>query len=101
MPQNAASDGIGRAVPVNPTTILLEDGREVVLIHFVYPRPNGYGGEVWKIACMPNLTGSFGKTTPNLKSGEVKAVTCPLCKETGEFASAVATYKALMKRRFV
>ena len=70
-----------------PETVVLADGSQVTLIHFV----NGAGC----IACMPglkNLSASSGvnqqRLTPHLRSGETGAVTCPTCKKTPDYTGA-------------
>ena len=61
---------------MQPETILGADGREVVLIHYE---------KEGKIVCMPNLqqkdfASSPMRAAPHMRSGELSAVTCPMCK---------------------
>lgn len=61
------------------------DGKVTTLVHFTYlPTENG---DDWRIACMPNMT-EFGCTQhhPNYqRTNDVRATTCPWCKEAAIF----------------
>ncbi len=81
--------------------MLLEDGRTILLVHFVYRSPRGtlaHEGtplanteETYKIACAPRLVemSAFGsRAFPWQRTDDVRAVSCPLCRETVEFQKA-------------
>ncbi len=69
---------------MTPETMILEDGSEIVLIHFLLPTGS--------IACMPGI--SFTKDVlargkPIPRSQAPEAVSCPVCKNTEFFKGKV------------
>lgn len=81
--------------------MLLEDGTQLLLIHFLYRSPQGLTKaagralvtpiETWKIACVPDLMEMSTTATrqcPWQRTDEVRAVTCPLCKDTEVYKEA-------------
>ena len=81
--------------------MLLPDGTEIHLIHFIYLSPPGVvaavgrrltgAADTWKIACVPNMTqfsASGDRASPWRRSEDVRAVTCPLCSRTEFFVAA-------------
>ena len=76
-------------------TMVLEDGREIILIHFAVRNGKGY-----KIACVPGLENfhAFNRGHPWHRTEEVKAVTCKVCKSTAEFKQARIDYDTAVGR---
>lgn len=81
-------------------------GGAIMLIHFVsevmVPPVEEEGPPVpqWRIACMPNMT-EFGETMyhpPHHRSDDARAVTCPACKNTHEYARMMERLNAAAKR---
>jgi hypothetical protein len=71
---------------MTPQTTILEDGTEVTLIHFLCETKDGL-----RLACTPNLEvlcASRIRHIPHMRSEEITAVTCPICKRTNEFKHA-------------
>ena len=67
-------------------TVILPDGKEVTLIHYIDPSSG-------KIVCMPNLLlkdmgTSKMRIAPHIRSDYAGAVTCPMCKNTQEWKAA-------------
>lgn len=61
---------------MKPETIVLSNGKEVVLIHL---ERDG------KIECMPHLqqkdmSSQKERAAPHMRTGELGGVTCPMCK---------------------
>ena len=91
---------------MKPETMILEDGSEIVLIHWL--RQPRFGKHY--LACMPGLTsfsaGGDGnglvlgfRSSPVLRTEDTRGVSCPLCKGTKEFKEAEQELKALLGRR--
>ena len=76
-------------------TMILEDGTEVLLIHFLC---------CGKIVCTPN-SGDMAATPlrsyPLNRTEEIVAVTCPLCKRTEKFIQAAHSYQVKQKPKKV
>jgi hypothetical protein len=85
----------------NDQIMLLEDGTEVYLVHFIYLSPAGTAhatgkrlasaSDTYKIACLPNLlqlSAHNGRPVPYRRTEDVRGVNCPLCKKTAEFEAA-------------
>lgn len=78
-------------------TIILADGSEVALIHFL---------KDGKIVCMPGLKDFASGGTPNqqriaphLRTDDPRGgVTCPQCQKTNEFRDAVTDAKMVLSR---
>lgn len=83
------------------------DGTSFVPVHFLYRSPRGTAklegaplGPVlpatWKVACMPYL-GEIDpdncRALPFQRSEDFRAVTCPRCLETEEYAKAKAAFR--------
>jgi hypothetical protein len=69
---------------MQPATTILEDGKEIVLIHFVIQ-------DGTRIACTPNLevlSANRFRSVPVIRSDNINAVTCPVCKRTNDFRKA-------------
>ena len=69
---------------MKPEQVVLEDGREVTLIHFF---------KDGRIACMPNMafkdmSSNRERIAPHMRSDSVGGVTCPMCKKTGDWKAA-------------
>lgn len=70
---------------MTPETMILADGSEVTVVHFLcHPE---FGAD--RIACMPGLTdfasGKF-RQVPHLRTDEVRSVTCKMCQKTADYA---------------
>ncbi len=64
---------------MNPETMILPDGSEVVVIHYL-SQPK-YGKLF--VACMPGVEDFVQPTArPIMRTDECRSVTCPLCKAT-------------------
>jgi hypothetical protein len=77
---------------MSPQEMLLEDGTKVVPVHFLY-RPRLATGRKggWKMACSPEMYAMMKKEgEPYIRSEDVRAVTCPMCKGTLVFKAAKA-----------
>jgi len=80
------------------------DGSQFLLVHYGCQAPagpaQGEGGEgqqAWQIACAPNLTrvhAGGGRSHPWQRSGEVAAVTCPLCQDAAPYREAKRALEA-------
>lgn len=96
--------------------MILPDGSGLLLVHFIYQSPEGLlrhagiplgpaSGDTWKIACAPGTTmlnATENRPFPYQRSDDVRAVTCPLCKDTDEFKRAKNELQsALRAGRFV
>lgn len=72
-------------------------GRTITLVHYTYRSVAGDGsGNDWRIACMPGMT-EFYHTNyhPNVhRTDDWRAVSCPMCKKTELFISAVNSLEA-------
>ena len=81
-------------------TMIDENGDEFTAIHLSIGSFAAYtGSPVEKIACMPEaneLHAVSGRGFPYLRTGEAKAVTCPLCKGTAAFRAATLHQKLSM-----
>lgn len=60
---------------MTPETVILPNGQQVVLIHFL---------DKGKIACMPHLkdmAANLQRAAPHIRTDAIEGVTCPLCKK--------------------
>lgn len=99
--------------------MLLEDGTPLVLIHFVYRSPPGViraegapintnvisvAEHTWKLACAPGmieLPAQMSRAWPYSRSDDPRAVTCPTCIQSQEFARAKEALERGTKRRML
>lgn len=77
--------------------MILEDGSELLLIHLALPESD-------RVACAPHMAETCAqpmRAWPYQRTGDPRAVTCPYCKETPDYATAAAPLQALgaLKRR--
>lgn len=73
---------------MTPETMILADGSEVTVIHFLFHPEFGQP----RIACMPGLTDfASGKyrQSPHIRTDEVRSVTCGLCKKTVDYLADI------------
>ncbi len=82
--------------------MILPDGRQVLLVHFLYQAPvglteaggtplGGSGDQTWKIACVPGLTemhATGGRSHPWQRTNDVRATTCPNCMASAPYQRA-------------
>ena len=83
---------------------ILATGEMVTLIHFiseVVPEENKQTfmrNLQWRIACMPNMAELYA--TPHhpspRRTDDVRAVNCPMCKETAAYKKSLAILEAKM-----
>ena len=69
---------------------VLPTGRQITLIHFVYPASGAQPG--WRIACMPGMT-EFHETQQHpayQRTNDPLATTCPGCQRTAVYKAAFA-----------
>ena len=84
---HAAANRSRRTVWMIPETMILKDGQEITVIHFL-AQPKW---EKPRIACMPGLkdfSANQYRECPFLRTDEVRSVTCPTCKGTEDFKKA-------------
>lgn len=70
-------------------TMILEDGSEIACIHYL-TRPASNAVTPY-IACMPGLkefSASKTRQQPWMRTQEIEAVTCPVCKSTKDYSTA-------------
>ena len=82
---------------MTPPTMILEDGSEIVLQHFLVPAE---GRSKAHLACLPGLTdfasGQF-RGMPWIRTDEPRSVSCPMCKETQEYKAALVNLRNLIR----
>ncbi len=78
-------------------TMTTEDGRQLILVHFIYLSPRGttlVQGQsltdemTWKVACAPNLVelpALASREFPYARTDDPRVVTCPTCKASEQF----------------
>jgi len=73
---------------MTPETMILADGSEVTVIHFLFHPEFGQS----RIACMPNLrvfSASKFRQLPHIRTDDVRAVNCPLCEKTADYSEGI------------
>lgn len=96
--------------------MICEDGSEIIVIHYLYRSPKGTidsEGEplpgvppemTLKIACTPNMTklsANEVRNFPVMRTEEMGAVTCPLCKDSVFFKRSIEQQAAMRRIRSV
>lgn len=81
---------------MTPETMILLNGSEVIVTHFLVTADFGPG----KIACVPGLTNFSAspiRAVPWIRSSELGAVNCPLCKKSKDYEIAIAAQASAKK----
>ena len=76
---------------MKPETMILADGTEITIVHFVVTQSKGYRTRPF-IACVPgleNFASNSQRENPWMRTDEPRSVTCPLCKGSKEHAEAL------------
>jgi hypothetical protein len=86
-----------------PQEMVLEDGRKIFLVHYIFLAPKGTTSvagqpataskDTWKVACSPSveeLSSAGNRGVPYQRSEDPRAVNCPLCMKTELFKRHLA-----------